>query len=213
MDREKNDTSALVAGIESDAKNEAEQLLQEARQKSEERMKYVQKQADSILKEAAEKADRQADAVQKKILSGVEIEVRRKSMQIKDRIMGEILNQVRKKLSELISGEEYKDILFQWIVEAGLGLGAEHAFVNASQGEKDIIDSKLLVRAARKVEDISGIHMEFSLSDDNPLGAQGVVLYSEDGKTAFNNQVSTRILRKQREIRDVIYTRLFDEEG
>jgi len=213
MDREKNDTRALIAGFESDAKNEADQLLQEARQKSEERIKYAQKQADSILKDAEERADRQAEAVQKKILSGVEIEVRRKSMQIKDRIMGEILNQVRSKLAELIEGEEYKEILFQWIVEAGLGLDAERAFVNASKREKDIIDSKLLTRAARKVEDLSGIHVEFSLSDGNPLGAQGVVLYSEDGKTAFNNQVSTRILRKQRQIRDIIYTRLFDEEG
>ena len=213
MDREKTDTGALIEGIESDAKKEADQLLQEAEQKSEERLKYAQKQADSILKDATKKAGSQAEAVQKKILSGVEIEVRRKSMQIKDRIMGEILNQVREKCAELIEEGEYKEVLFQWIIEAGMGLGAGGAFVNASKREKDLIDSKLLDRAARRVDDLSGIHVEFSLSDENSLGAQGVVLYSRDGKTAYNNQVSTRILRKQREIRDIIYARLFDEEG
>jgi vacuolar-type H+-ATPase subunit E/Vma4 len=212
MERKNNDTKALIEGIESDAKSEADQLLREARQKAEERMKYARKQADSILNDAAEKANRQSKAARQKILSGVEIEVRRKSMQIKDRIMGEILNQVRGTLEKLVAKEEYRGILLQWIVEAGLGLGAEKAFVNASKREKEIIDSGLLARAAGKVEEFSGRHVEFTLSDLPPLGAQGVVLYSEDGKTAFNNQVSTRILRKQRKIRDVIYTRLFGEE-
>jgi len=212
MERKNNDTKALIEGIESDAKSEADQLLREARQKAEERMKYARKQADSILNDAAEKADRQSKAAQQKILAGVEIEVRRKSMQSKDRIMGEILNQVRGKLEKLVENEEYREILLQWIVEAGLGLGAEKAFVNASKREKEIIDSGLMACASGKVEEFSGRHVEFTLSDLPPLGAQGVVLYSEDGKTAFNNQVSTRILRKQQKIRDVIYTRLFGEE-
>ncbi len=213
MDKKNNDTKALIEGIESDAKSEADQLLSEAKQKAEERMKYARKQADSILKDAAEKADQQSKAAQQKILAGVEIEVRRKSMQSKDRIMAEILNQVRSRLETLVEKEEYGEILLQWLVEAGLGLGAERAFVNASKREKEIIDSRLLARAAGEVEEFSGKHVEFTLSDLPPFGAQGVVLYSEDGKTAFSNQVSTRILRKQRKIRDVIYTRLFGEEG
>ena len=41
------------------------------------------------------------------------------------------------------------------------------------------------------------------------LQAQGVVLTAADGRTAFNNQVPTRMLRRQREIRKLIYDVLF----
>jgi vacuolar-type H+-ATPase subunit E/Vma4 len=49
------------------------------------------------------------------------------------------------------------------------------------------------------------------LSETLPLKSQGVVLTAADGRTAYNNQVKTRILRKEREIRMAIYNTLFTD--
>jgi vacuolar-type H+-ATPase subunit E/Vma4 len=54
--------------------------------------------------------------------------------------------------------------------------------------------------------------MTLTLSDTPPLKSQGVVLTAADGRTAFNNQVKTRMLRKQREIRMLIYNALFTDK-
>jgi len=45
------------------------------------------------------------------------------------------------------------------------------------------------------------------------LKAQGIVLTAANGHTAFNNQVKTRMLRKQREIQTLIYNTLFSNKS
>jgi len=50
------------------------------------------------------------------------------------------------------------------------------------------------------------------LSEEEPLKSQGVVLTAADGRTAFNNQVKTRILRHKREIQTLIYNALFTDD-
>jgi vacuolar-type H+-ATPase subunit E/Vma4 len=44
------------------------------------------------------------------------------------------------------------------------------------------------------------------------LQSQGVVLTAADGRTAFNNQVKTRMLRNRREIQTLIYNTLFTDD-
>jgi vacuolar-type H+-ATPase subunit E/Vma4 len=98
-----------------------------------------------------------------------------------------------------------------WITEAAIGLDAESAKVNTSEKERALINDQLLSDIAEKIHTHTGRHAILTLSDSQPLKSQGVVLTAANGRTAFNNQVKTRMLRKQREIRTVIYNALFGE--
>ncbi len=53
----------------------------------------------------------------------------------------------------------------------------------------------------KKYHDLTGGKISIKKSDENPLFAQGIVLTSINHKTAFNNQVPTRLLRYQSEMR------------
>jgi vacuolar-type H+-ATPase subunit E/Vma4 len=53
--------------------------------------------------------------------------------------------------------------------------------------------------------------VKLTLSAAPPLKSQGVVLTALDGRTAFNNQVKTRLQRSQRQIRTLIYDALFTD--
>ena len=64
----------------------------------------------------------------------------------------------------------------------------------------------------KRIKKILGFGVVLKVSEEQPLHAQGVVLTAQDGRTAFNNQIHTRMLRKQREIRKHIYDNLFTEE-
>ena len=147
---------ALISGIEDDARREAEQIILDAKKQAEERKKYLEKQVKSILLEAEEKARAQSEVVSKRILSGLDIEVKRKFMHLKDNILGEILGRVKEEFKTLIKEPEYRTVLQNWIIEAMIGLGAEKAEVSASKSEQRLIDKELLDSAEKRVKKLKG---------------------------------------------------------
>ncbi len=213
MESVENGKEALISGIEKDAKSEAETVIADAEKQAEERRKNIGQQIESILNEAEKKAEQQAEAIKKKVLSGVDVEVKRRVMRLRDRVMKEMLSSVQKELRALIIKPEYRDILQNWIVEAAAGLGTEQAVINTSKDERALLDKKFIEETEKRIKEIVGFGMVLKVSEEQPLRSQGVVLTAKDGRTAFNNQVHTRMLRKQREIRKHIYDNLFIDEG
>ena len=54
--------------------------------------------------------------------------------------------------------------------------------------------------------------MTIQLNEEHALLSQGVVLTANNGRVAYNNQVKTRLLRRQQDIQRLIHDRLFAEE-
>lgn len=211
MDPVEKEKAELISGIEEDARIEEQKILKDAETQAAEKRQYAEKKIESILNDAKEKAREQADTVKKKIISGVELEVRRLSMRIQDSIVRDIISRVEQKLGSMIDDPNYRSVLIDWISEAAIGLDAESAEVNASQRERTIINDALLSDAGRKVHERTGKHVTLTLTNAQPLSDQGVILTAADGRTAFNNQVKTRIRRNERDIRMKIYNVLFSK--
>lgn len=208
VEREK---ASLISGIVEDARMEEEKIMKDAEHQAAEKRKYGEKKIESLLKDAEEKAREQADIIMKKIISGVELEVKRTSMRMQDSIVQDVLNRVEKRLSSMIDEDHYRTVLINWITEATIGLGTESAEVNASEKERMKIHQDLLSEAGTKVRELTGKQVTLTLSKAPPLKNQGVVVTAADGRTAFNNQVKTRMRRRQRDIRAMIYEALFTE--
>jgi len=209
IEREK---AALILGIETDANAEREKIIKEAQTRAAEKKKYSEKKVKSLLDEARTKAQEQAEAAKKKIISTAEREVKRRSMHIRDTVMQDILDRVEKKLGSTTGDENYRSVLTGWLTEAAIGLDAESALVNASSEERKLIDDKMLSEVTERVRKQTGGQVELTLPGAEPLKYQGVVLTAADGRTAFNNQVKTRMLRNRREIQMLIYNSLFTDD-
>jgi len=212
MESIESEKAALISGIEKDAHAEREKIISEAQTKAAEKRKYTEKKIESLLDEAQAKAQEQAEAAKKKITSAAEREVRRRSMRIRDEVIQEIMERVEKKLGSIAGDEDYRSVLIGWLTEAAIGLNAESARVNASPPELKLIDDRVLSEVSRRVRRQTSRQIELMLSDAEPLKSQGVVLTAADGRTAFNNQVRTRMLRNKREIQMLIYNTLFTDE-
>jgi len=212
MESLEKEKAALILGIETDAGAEVEKITSEAENQVAEKRKYSEKKIESILNEAREKAQEQAETVKKKMISSVELEVKRRSMLARNAVMQDIMGRVEKKLESITSDTNYRSVLINWITEAAVGLDAEAAQVNASEKERTLIDDKLLSEVKGLIHTQTVREVILTLSDAPPLKSQGVVLTAADGRTAFNNQVKTRMLRKQREIRMLIYNALFSDK-
>jgi vacuolar-type H+-ATPase subunit E/Vma4 len=211
MEPVEKEKAELISGIEEDARLEEEKILKDAETQAAEKRKYGQKKIESLLNEASEKAREQADAVKKKIITGVELEVKRMSMRIQDSIVRDIMDRVEQKLGSMIDDPNYRSVLIDWITEAAIGLHVETAEVNTSERERAKIDDELLSEAGRRIQERTGKQVTLTLSDAQPLKSQGIIVTAADGRTAFNNQVKTRMQRRQRDIRMKIYNALFSD--
>jgi vacuolar-type H+-ATPase subunit E/Vma4 len=116
------------------------------------------------------------------------------------------MRRVEERMKTRIAAPDYRAVLRCWIVEAARGLDVDAAEVNAGAAERELIDEALL----REAMDLLGNKVALTESKADPLGGQGVVLTSVDGRMAFNNQVRTRIQRRQREIQGLIHEALFE---
>ncbi len=209
MEPQEQDKAALISDIESDARAEAEGIVKEAENEAAQKGRYARQQVESILNDARAKAREQAEAIEKKAVRDAQREAKKKLMLHKAAVVREVMDRVEQRLASMVECPEYRSVLIDWIVEAGVGLGTEKAEINASEKERALMDDVLLAEAAEKIHAATGNPIVLTLSDSAPLPAQGVFLTAADGRTAFNNQVKTRMLRSQRKIHALIHDCLF----
>ena len=209
MNTVNDEKKALLLGLEQGVISEAEKIRATAKAAAEQRRAALEKQVSRTVDDARKRAEAQSASVRKAVLSGVNIEIKRNSMKQREEIVQEIIAGARKRIGELIGQPEYRDILVEWIAEAVVGLGVRGARVNASLAEKRFLDIALLADAAAKAGAVLGHEVSLRIDEQPPLAPQGVVVTSDDGHTAFNNQVKIRFARKQVEIRNRIHDELF----
>ena len=206
---EQKNLGALITGIVEDASREAVKIREEAEKNAAGRRKAAKSQVTAILKEGEDLARKQAAEVSSNRERTVAVELRRTRLRIREEMIARTIQGARAKLAAMIGQPEYSQILIDWICEAAIGLNAPQAAVSASEAERELIDGALLHRAEAQVRDESGLEVSLALADQPPLPLQGVILTAEDGSPAFNNQVETRLLRYQSEIRKIIHNSLF----
>lgn len=213
MEDIKKGKDALIFGIKDDALKEAEKIIEEARKLDADKRKYSAKKCESIIVDAEKKANEQADITKSKMISNATLEVKKKHMSVRNMVIKDILVSVERKFNSMIIEPEYREVLVDWIAQAAIGLDSDSVTVNASEEELALISDSLMSLVSKKIKTVSGKTKKCLLSKAKPLNLQGVVLTSDDGKTAFNNQVKIRLLRKQRGIQTLIYDELFNEKG
>ena len=202
----------LIDGIAEDVAREVERILGEAEKSAADRRASADDQARAVFQQAESKAEEQAERIRSQSSSSLRMERRRKQLRLQEQAVQEVLKRVRQRLAEMVGIREYREVLLAWIVEGAIGLGMAQAAVNASTPERKQIDKKLLQDAQSKVKELTGRKVSLTLADGDPLIPQGVVLKAADGRVEFNNQVATRLLRRQSEIRKAIQDILWKNE-
>ena len=203
----------LIEGIAQDAQAEARRLVEEAEKAAAERREATARQTQAILEEARGKAAEQGRGVRRQAASSAKMETKRIALRVREQAARLVLEQARERLARLVGSPEYREVLLGWIVEAAIGLGQAEAAVNASARELPLLDPALLAEAEKRVQELGGRAVRLVKAEGEPLAGQGVVLVARGGRLAYNNQVSTRLLRRQTEIRKMIYDGLWTKES
>jgi len=198
----------IIEGIQADAGTQAAAIIAEGKKAADQRVEAAGSQAERIKHEAAEKDAKQAAAIEQEAVTKLAVAKRRMQLEMREKTYQDIISRCKGELEKLIGSPAYEKILEDWITEAAVGLRAESALVNCSSRERDSV-AAILPKVEARVRSETGLKVTLVLSDKPPLPGQGVVVTSADGRTAFNNQVSSRIFRFQSEIRKLVHNRLF----
>ena len=172
-------------------------------------MQAKEMQIKSVERDAAKKIDQQINVIEKNSISSIKVEKKRIALQIREKLINTVIDKVRVKISEKAETDAYKEILKGWILEASVGLGEIEVEVNGSKRELEIMTEDYIKDVEKQYHDLTGGKIKINKSSANPLFAQGIVLTSLNHKTAFNNQVPTRLLRYQSEMRKTIHSEFF----
>ncbi|MBA7538587.1 V-type proton ATPase subunit E [subsurface metagenome] len=211
METSEQVNNELIKGIETDARNEAQGIIAAAEEVAANRRTAGKLQLDSIMKEAQESAKQRVMDIKRNNGSTIVMETRRLRLKVRERIINQILQLVKEGLKKMTGNPEYTAVLQDLIVEAAIGLNLDRASVNASEIERDRIDDQTRKGAEKEFKALTGREIRLEITSEPPLPGQGIVLTSTDKRIAFNNQVATRLLRYQSEIRKMISRELFNE--
>ncbi len=209
MKASSEDRSELIAGIKKDAEEEAKRIIEDAERTASDKIQAKEMQIKSIERDTKKKIDQQVSAIEKNSISSIKVEQKRIALQIREKIISTVIDKVREKIRDKTETDEYKDILKGWILEAAVGLGEEEVEINGSKTELTVMTDSYIRDVEKKYNDLTGGKITIRKSDKNPLFAHGIVLTSLNHKTAFNNQVPTRLLRYQSDMRKTIHNEFF----
>lgn len=202
----------LIAGIERESAEEIARITSEAEKTIGDHREAARAQIAGILADAAKRAEEQATLVRREAQAAEAVEIHRIELAARDALFVGVIARVRERLRLLIATPDYTEVLLSWIVEAAIGLGEERAIVNTSREERPLL-ARTLAEAERRFEAITGRKVSLVEASDPPLADQGVVLTSERARTAFNNQVETRLLRYHTTIQRMIYEAIEEQAG
>ena len=205
-----DDKASIINGIIAEATREAEELMHQAEQGGAERRDAAAAQGTRLIREAEERAAAQIKTLEHDSATRIPAAKRHISLGMRKKVFDEVMDGVMDRLSKEIHTSAYRDTLIGWITEAAMGLRSEVATVNSSAPERNLLE-EILPEAEREIQRVSGNSVKLLISTGSPLTSQGIVLTSQDGKTAFSNQVHTRLTRYQTEIRKLVHDRLFRE--
>jgi vacuolar-type H+-ATPase subunit E/Vma4 len=200
----------LLGGISADADTRAAEVTADAQKAASERMESVKRQAERIMAEAEEKASLQIRAIERDAITRLSAAKRRMQLEMKEKIYQNVIARCTEEFDALIESKGYRNILEDWVVQAAAGLRAEAAIVNCSGPERDDVEA-VLESAVVRVREITGKPVALEMSNEPPLAGQGVMVTSADGRTAFNNQINSRLFRFQTAIRKLVHDRLFQD--
>jgi vacuolar-type H+-ATPase subunit E/Vma4 len=204
-------TDKIIDQILKDAREEAKNIVEETKKSAEmllENRKQsarqnVEKEVISLLKRAEDKAD----IIKRKVATDIK---RRASWIVsaeKERLVTDVLNEVKNRLVNLQKSEEYLPILEKLIVDAGIVLGDGTLEVVLNENDSSL-PLKLDI-LGKKITKRTGVRTQLKFSKQT-IKAAGVIVKTSDGRIFVDNTFEAILSRREKELKLRIARILFN---
>ncbi len=150
MKTSSDDRVELISGIENDAKQEAQRIIEDAKKTASDKQLSKEMQLNAIKRDADKKIEQQVVVIEKNTLSAISVEKKRIVLKIREKIINNVTDRVREMISAKVNDTSYPEIVKSWILEAAIGLGEQEAVINGSPNELKIMTDSFLRDTEKK---------------------------------------------------------------
>jgi len=203
MKSESEDIELLAQAIMLEARDEAEQLQIEAKEKANAILKRAQSEAESEAKVILDRAKQEADRLKSQASATAQLKARSAQLEAREKLLDSVFEEVKKQLDGVKKRADYADIVKMLTREALTQLNTKEAEIRADESTQKVL----------KLDDIAkDLNGKFSSGAKLEEGT-GVVVSASGGKLNYDNTLETRLSRLQSTLRSSVYKVLMGEKA
>lgn len=202
----------ICSSIREDGEKEIESILEKANQTADDIVARAnragEEAAEKILKEAREKGE----IARKRLLSSVNLEVKRAKLRAREEIVQAVHDRVGKALAGHLKSGDYASVLTGLVLEAVSALEGGSFIVRANAGDIDLVEGTVFP-AVRKAAGEGG--RSISKLEAKPFerpSSGGVQVGVPGGNVIYDNTFEARLYRLREEIRNIIFEEVFSSK-
>jgi vacuolar-type H+-ATPase subunit E/Vma4 len=199
----------ICSRIRDDGEKEIESILEKARQTGDDIVAKVnragEEAAGKILKEAREKGE----IARKRLLSSVNLEVKRAKLKAREEIVSAVHERVGKALAAYRKSGDYASVMTGLVLEAVSALEGDSFIVWANAEDIDLVEGTVFPAV---LEAVQGKGRRVSKLEAKPFErptSGGVQVGVPDGNVIYDNTFEARLYRLREEIRNIIFEEVF----
>ena len=202
MKSEAEDIEMLARAIMVEAREEADHLQTEAKEKAAAILKRAQEEAESERNAILDRAKQDADRHRSQASATAQLKARSTQLEQREKLLDSVFTEVKKQLDAVKNRPDYNAIVAMLAREALTQLRVTEAEVRADES----------TQKALKLDEISKeLNGKFSLGGKLEEGT-GIVVDAAGGKLHYDNTLETRLSRLQGTLRSSVYKVLMGEK-
>ena len=205
MKTEAQDVEMLARAILTEARDEAEQIKAEAKEKVDAIRKRAQAQAEEERKAILERAQQDAERLRSQAMATAQLKTRSIQLENREKLLDRVFKEVKKQLDAVKKRPDYDAIATLLIREALTQLRVTKAEVRADESTQKALKKGALDEISKELKG------EFTLGKELDEGT-GIVVDAADGKIHYDNTLETRLNRLQSTLRSSVYKVLMGEK-
>lgn len=195
---------ALSHALHNEAKAEAEQIMADARAKTEAIRKRAQDQAAAGRKEILERAQQEADRLRSQVVATTQMKARTEELAHREKLLDTVFTTARQQLNSVEQWSDYHDIALRLVKEAVVQLRSKDVRIKVDPRTREVLSDAVMADLSKE--------LNVNLTMGEPLQeGTGVVVETADGHLQFDNTLETRLNRLLNTLRAPVYRILIGE--
>ncbi len=209
---DKESVEKICEQIKEDGDREITSILEKARSTVADILGKAEAQRDEATEKIMRDAKEKGKTESRRLLSGVNIEVRRAKLKAREEVVGVITKKVQDELSGIRESGDYPAILTSLVVEAILGLEGKSFIVYVDKKDLALLEEKVFPAVKETMAAESSPVSSLQARQLEKSSAGGARVGHPGGKVIYDNTFEARLFRYRDDIRMTIFDEVFYSE-
>ncbi|MGQ9603665.1 MAG: V-type ATP synthase subunit E [bacterium] len=201
--------SVMVEKMLSDARSEADRIIEKARFALESGRKRAEIEAEEIRKDMIARTVGQIEKIRKREISLAKMEARRTLLNAREKLISIAYESIRRRLSDMRREPIYRESLLNLSSEAIKSVGGDRVILRFSNLDRNVVDQGFLDELLKRTDKRIEVEVRMDLSDEKA----GCIALSGDQRVVFDNTYDARMKRLEQTLRARIVEELRKQDG